>query len=86
MAFRFCIANGVRLIAAPAIALLLAVPFGLTGVARQVGVLQAAMPAAVMTTVLAAEFEVEPEFMTAVVFSSTLLSPLTLTPLLAFLT
>jgi predicted permease len=80
------IANGVRLIAAPAIALLLAVPFGLTGVARQVGVLQAAMPAAVMTTVLAAEFEVEPEFMTAVVFSSTLLSPLTLTPLLAFLT
>ncbi|HUF37125.1 MAG TPA: AEC family transporter [Anaerolineales bacterium] len=79
-------ANAVRLLAGPAIALLLAVPFGLTGVARQAGVLEAAMPAAVMTTVLASEFEVEPEFMTAVVFSSTLLSPLTLTPLLAYLT
>ncbi len=79
------VANTVRLIASPLIALLLAAPFGLTGVARQAGVLQAAMPAAVMTTVLAAEFECEPEFMTAVVFTSTLLSPLTLTPLLAFL-
>jgi hypothetical protein len=75
----------VRLLASPAIALLLAVPFGLSGVARQAGVLEAAMPAAVMTTVLAAEFQVEPEFMTAVVFTSTLLSPLTLTPLLAYL-
>lgn len=79
------VANGVRLLASPAIALLLAVPFGLSGVARQAGVLEAAMPAAVMTTVLAAEFQVEPEFMTAVVFTSTLLSPLTLTPLLAYL-
>jgi predicted permease len=79
------VANTVRLVASPLIALLLAAPFGMTGVARQAGVLEAGMPAAVMTTVLAAEFEVEPEFMTAVVFTSTLLSPLTLTPLLAFL-
>jgi predicted permease len=79
------VANTVRLVASPLIALLLAAPFGLTGVARQAGVLEAAMPAAVMTTVLAAEFEVEPEFMTVVVFTSTLLSPLTLTPLLALL-
>jgi predicted permease len=35
--------------------------------------------------VLATEYNVEPSFVTAAVFTSTLLSPLTLTPLLAFL-
>jgi hypothetical protein len=35
--------------------------------------------------VLASEFDVEPEFITGVVFTTTLLSPLTLTPLLALL-
>ncbi len=79
------LANGVRLLGSPLIAVLLIVPFGLTGVARQAGILESAMPAAVMTTVLATEFEVEPEFMTSVVFTTTLLSPLTLTPILAFL-
>lgn len=79
------VANTIRLVASPLVALLLAVPFGLTGVARQAGVLEASMPAAVMTTVLASEFEVEPAFMTAVVFTTTLLSPLTLTPVLAYL-
>lgn len=80
------LANSVRLLASPLLAVLLVGPFGLSGLARQAGVLEAAMPAAVMTTVLATEFEVEPEFMTAVVFTSTLLSPLTLTPILAALT
>lgn len=79
------LANGARLVASPLIAILLVIPFGLTGVARQAGILESAMPAAVMTTVLATEFEVEPAFMTAVVFTSTLLSPLTLTPILAYL-
>ncbi len=78
-------ANALRLLASPLIALALAAPFGLTGVARSAGVLEASMPAAVMTTVLASEFDVEPAFMTAVVFTTTILSPLTLTPLLAYL-
>jgi predicted permease len=43
------------------------------------------MPVAVLTTVLALEFEVEPSFVTAAVLITTLLSPLTLTPLLAIL-
>ena len=77
--------NGMRLLVSPAIAVLLAIPFGLSGVARSVGILEASMPAAVVTTVLATEFDVEPEFMTAVVFTTTILSPLTLTPILAFL-
>jgi hypothetical protein len=39
----------------------------------------------VLTTVVATEFDVEPSFVTAVVFVTTLLSPLTLTPLLYYM-
>ena len=35
--------------------------------------------------VLATEYDVEPAFVTSVVISTTLLSPMTLTPLLAYL-
>lgn len=79
------VATAMRLVVAPAIALLLSAPFGLGLAARQAGVLEAGMPSAVLTTVLATEFNLEPAFVTAVVFSTTLLSPLTLVPLLAFL-
>lgn len=79
------VANGLRLVISPLLALGLSALFGLQGLMRQAGVLESAMPTAVMATVLATEFEVEPEFVTAVVFSSTLLSPLTVTPLLAYL-
>ena len=78
-------ANGLRLVASPLVALGVSALFGLQGTMRQAGVLESAMPTAVMATVLATEFEVEPAFVTAVVFTSTLLSPLTVTPLLAFL-
>ena len=43
------------------------------------------MPTAVMSTILATEYEAEPAFVTTAVFASTLLSPLTLTPLLLIL-
>jgi predicted permease len=43
------------------------------------------MPVAVVTTILALEFDVAPAFVTSVVFASTVLSPLTLTPLIAYL-
>ena len=59
--------------------------FGLSGAARQAGVLQASMPSAVICTILAARYDLEPEFVTSVVVVTTLLSPITLTPLLAFL-
>jgi predicted permease len=78
-------AGGLKLIVSPLIGLGLSALFGLTGPMRQAGVLESAMPTAVMATVLATEFEVEPAFITATVFISTLLSPLTITPLLAFL-
>ncbi len=79
-------ASFLRLIASPAIAFAIAGFFGLQGAARQAGILEAAMPTAVMVTVIASEFEVEAEFLTAIVFTSTLLSPLTITPILALLT
>ncbi len=58
---------------------------GLQGAALQAGLVEAAMPTAVMTTVLATEYDVLPEFVTAVVFATTVLSPLTLTPLIGVL-
>jgi len=79
------LAVGMRLVASPALAVLLATLFGLTGVARTAGIVEAAMPAAVVTTVLAEVYDVEPAFITSVVFVSTVVSPLTLTPLLLIL-
>jgi predicted permease len=78
-------AVGLSLAVAPLIALSLASLLGLSGPSRQAGVLLASMPAAVVTTILALEFDVAPAFVTNVVFASTLLSPFTLTPLIAYL-
>jgi predicted permease len=74
-----------RLLVSPFVALLLIPLFGLAGPARQALVLEAAMPTAVLTTVLATEFNAEPSFVSTTVLVTTLLTPLTLTPLLAFL-
>jgi predicted permease len=74
-----------RLVGGAVVGLALVGIMGLTGTARQAGVLQSAMPSAVITIVLATEYDVEPAFVTSVVISTTLLSPLTLTPLLAYL-
>lgn len=73
------------LLVTPAIAIALAYAL-LTGPAFQAGVLQASMPAAIVTTIIALEFDVAPRFVTSVVFLSTLLSPITLTGLIAWLT
>ena len=79
------VASGLQLVAAPALGLLLAGPLGLTGVTRQAALLEAAMPAAVITTILAVEYDLDAAFVTGVVVFSTLLSPLTLTPWIAYL-
>jgi predicted permease len=59
--------------------------FGLQGAARQGNIVEASMPAAVTTTVLATEYGLDTSLVTAIVFTGTILSPLTLTPLLVFL-
>jgi predicted permease len=75
-------AVGARLVGGVAVALLLVPLFGFEGAGRQAATLQSAMPSAVINIILASQYEVEPEFVTAVVFATTILSPLTLTPLL----
>jgi predicted permease len=79
------VANIIRLIVSPIVAYGVSIPLALHGPALQAGITEASMPSAVMTTVLATEYDAEPEFVTTVVTTTTLLSPLTLTPLLALL-
>ena len=79
------LAVGLSLVVAPIVALLLAQGFGVTGPARQAVVILSSMPVAVVTTILALEFELSPEFVTSAVFISTVASPLTLAPLIAYL-
>jgi malate permease and related proteins len=79
------VATALRLVAAPAIAALLVVPFGIGGIDRATCVLQAAMPAAVLVAIISAEHRVAPAFVTATVFVSTVLSLPVLTVLLAVL-
>jgi hypothetical protein len=79
------LASALRLGGGAAAGLMLAPLFGLEGAARHAAVFQAAMPSAVISTILATEYDVEPGLVTSVVFLTTLLSPLTLTPLLAWL-
>jgi predicted permease len=74
-----------RLLVGPIIGLVMAVLFGLSSTAHKVGITQAAMPSAVMTTILASEYKLNASLVTAIVFVSTILSPFTLTPLLYFL-
>jgi predicted permease len=78
-------AVGLSLVVAPFVSLGLASLIGVSGPGRQAGVTLASMPVAVVTTILALEFDVAPAFVTSAVFVSTFLSPLTLTPLIAYL-
>jgi malate permease and related proteins len=79
------LSTAMRLVAAPALAIFLSQPFSLQGAARQAGILEAGMPTAVLATVLATEYDLDPSFVTTAVVISTFLSPFTLTPLLAYL-
>ena len=79
------LASGMKLIISPLLAIGLSPIFGLSGNAYRTGVTQFAMPTAVIMTILATEYNVQPSFISAVVFTSMLLSPFTVTPILAFL-
>jgi malate permease and related proteins len=74
-----------QLVITPLVALLIAHWMGLTGISRQAAVLQASMPAAVATTVLAVQYDLDSALVSGVVAITTILSPLSLTPLIAHL-
>jgi predicted permease len=79
------VAIATSLLVTPLVALALCEWLGLDGPSRQAAVTLSAMPVAVSTTILALEFDVEPDFVTGAVFVSTILSPFTLAPLIAYL-
>lgn len=77
------IASMIRLLGGPIIASLLVIPFGLSGIERGAGILQASMPAAILTSIIAIEYNVVPEFVTTTVLFSTIVSLFTLTIVLS---
>jgi predicted permease len=79
------VAVALSLLGGPVVGVALTMLLGLTGLSRQVAIIGASMPAAVVTTVLALEFNLDPSFATGAVFLSTLLSPFTLVLLIAYL-
>lgn len=79
------LATVLTLVVSPLLAFGLVNVLDLSGAARQAAMIEASMPTAVVTTILALEYEVMPSFVTSVVFVSTLLSPITVTLLIAFL-
>jgi predicted permease len=79
------VASALSLLLAPLVGIALTMILGMSGMARDVAIVVSAMPAAVVTTVLALEFDLDSAFVTSVVFVSTLLSPLTLVLLIAYL-
>jgi len=78
-------ASAVRLLGGPILAAVLAIPFGLTGLGRSTGILQASMPAAVLTVIIALEYDLVPGLVTTTVLFSTLVSLVTLTIVLTLL-
>lgn len=74
-----------RLIISPGIAFVFANVLNLSGAAFQAGILESAVPTAVITSIISLEFDTEPSFVTSAILVTTLLSPITLTPLLAIL-
>lgn len=78
-------AVSLRLLVGPVVAVGVAALIGLEGLGRSVSIIEASMPSAVMTTVLATEYDAKPATMTGIVVLSTLLSPITLSLLINIL-
>jgi malate permease and related proteins len=75
------VASGVKLIIAPLIAIIIMAVLGIDGLARQVGIVQLAMPVAVLSSALASEFNGDAEFVAGVILISTLGSIISLSVL-----
>ena len=85
LSFDMLMASGIRLVSGPLLAFGLIGWFGLGGIERQVGILQASMPAAVLVSIIAAENDLLPEFVTATVLFSNLASIISLAIVIALL-
>jgi malate permease and related proteins len=74
-----------RLVVGSLVALGLAPLVGLEGLARQVAVMQGSTPSAVTSALMAIEFDADAEYVTSVIFITTLLSSVTLTIVIGLL-
>jgi predicted permease len=72
------LASALRLLVAPVLAIPVAWVTGAEGLTYQACMLEASMPSGVTSTVIALEYDLEPDVVTGTVFFSTLLSALTL--------
>jgi malate permease and related proteins len=79
------VAVALSLAVGPIVGVALSTLLGFAGPARQAAIVLASMPAAVVTTVLALEFDLDPSFATSVVLASTMLSPFSLVLVIAYL-
>jgi predicted permease len=75
----------VRLLVSPILAAAICLLFGVGGLERDVVILQAAMPTAVVVSVLATEFDAAPRLVATIILVTTLLSMATLSVILSFL-
>lgn len=79
------VASSIRLIIGPLIAAALSTWFAIGGQARDVGILQSSMPIAILVSIIASEYDMEPAFVTAAVLFSTLASIISLAVVIALL-
>jgi predicted permease len=79
------VSTSIRLLAGPLLGLFFTFLLGINGTGRQAGIMEASMSSAVATTNLAAEYKLDTSLVAATILVSTLLSPLTLTPLILLL-
>ncbi len=79
------LATFMQLVVSPVLGLVMAGLLGMTGPTRQAAVTETAMPTAVITTILAVEYDLDPALVSSTVILTTLLSPVVLTPLIAYL-
>jgi len=85
LTFDVLVGSGIRLIMTPLLALLISAPFSLTPIERSAGILQAAMPVAILVAIIAKENDIVPDFVTSVVVVSTLASVVTISLLMVWL-
>ncbi|KAA0257675.1 AEC family transporter [Deferribacter autotrophicus] len=79
------VASFLRLVISPIIALFIVYLLGLKGVEKNVAVVQTSAPSALLPLMYAIKFNRSPEFLSTVIFLSTLLSGFTLTILINYL-
>ena len=72
-------ASALSLLVAPLLAALYVMPLGITGLARQVGILESAVPTAVSSTIVATRYDSEPALVSGTVLVTSLLSLITVT-------